>query len=453
MVARYRHRRTSNPVTAFPNPIEPGELVTNTANRQLVVGDANAGSLGVPVALIAVRYFDARAKYATDDLVQYQSNIFRARTANGPGAFNFSNWSQLTFPDADANLVQVGGDTMTGPLILAAGEPSNPTAAAPKSYVDSTAAAAAASAAAGKADKTYVDAADAALQTNVNVKADKTYVDAQDTALQTDKADKTYVDSQNATQDTAITGKVAKTGDTMSGPLNVPTQPVGDFSTKAATTAFVNQAQIILASVDLNTIVNPGTYACQGLSNNPNEPTGAGQWYVHVLAYGNDPNHVIQVAYSLITDGLVYTRKRAAGTWGAWSVIGAPTAATAAEYVGNTAPTKMLTPGAVWTATAPANNVNVSGAITPNFAAALDFIYRLIGNITLNNPTGGKPGQKGVILFVSDTTARTISWGTAYKFPGGVKPALSGANTVDALSYTVTSDGNTLYCNFSGAMA
>ena len=54
MTSRYRHRRTSNPATAFPATIEPGEIATNTANRQLALGDANAGSLGAPLLLLEI---------------------------------------------------------------------------------------------------------------------------------------------------------------------------------------------------------------------------------------------------------------------------------------------------------------------------------------------------------------------------------------------------------------
>ena len=63
MTSQYRHRRTSNPATAFPNPLEPGEIAVNTANRQIAIGDAQSGVVGQPLPAIAVRYFDTRAQY------------------------------------------------------------------------------------------------------------------------------------------------------------------------------------------------------------------------------------------------------------------------------------------------------------------------------------------------------------------------------------------------------
>ena len=49
MTSHYRHRRTSAPATAFPSPVEPGEIAVNTANRQIAVGDAASGALGNPL--------------------------------------------------------------------------------------------------------------------------------------------------------------------------------------------------------------------------------------------------------------------------------------------------------------------------------------------------------------------------------------------------------------------
>ena len=162
MTSRYRHRRTNTAATAFPSPVEPGELVINTANRQLVVGDADAAALGVPLSLLAVRIFDARAQYAVGDFVVQAGVLYRANAAVNPGAFNPAQWDAISAADvnkayvdaADASLaastqagfdaqttamaakVAKAGDTMTGPLVL----PGNPTTnlqAATKQYVDS----------------------------------------------------------------------------------------------------------------------------------------------------------------------------------------------------------------------------------------------------------------------------------------------------------------------------
>ena len=131
----------------------------------------------------------------------------------------------------------------------------------------------------------------------------------------------------------------------------------------------------------------------------------------------------------------------------------APAAATAAEYLANSAPTKMLTPGAVWGAAA---RVDLSGAaITPNFSAGLDFFIFLSNpTTTISNPSSIRQGQKGVFYLAQDGAGgRLVTWGSAYKFPGGVKPTLSaGALTTDAISYACL-DGASLFCTFSAGFA
>jgi hypothetical protein len=184
MTSQYRHRRTSIPSTAFPSPLEPGEIAVNTANRQLAVGDAASATLGAPLALIAIRYFDARAQYATGELAVNAGNIYRANAIVAPGVFTPANWTavagvalpsgnnplmngaaapgvgalisrddhihptdtsraSVAYVDAadSANAaaaaakVAKAGDTMTGPLILNA-DPTNTLGAATKQYVD-----------------------------------------------------------------------------------------------------------------------------------------------------------------------------------------------------------------------------------------------------------------------------------------------------------------------------
>jgi hypothetical protein len=134
MTSQYRHRRSSNPSTAFPAPLEPGEIAVNTANRQLAVGDAASGTTGAPLALLPVRFFDARAIYAIDDLVAQAGVLNRALVANGPGAFNQAHWLVIA-GDLDPRYVQKAGDTMTGPLVLP-GDPTTDPQAANKHYVD-----------------------------------------------------------------------------------------------------------------------------------------------------------------------------------------------------------------------------------------------------------------------------------------------------------------------------
>ena len=101
MTSRYRHRRTPLASTPFPNPIEPGEIAVNTANRQIAVGDA---STGVPKQLIGVRFFDVTSSYVLNDVVTQGGKIYRANGNITPGVFNVSQWTDIG-ASASANLV------------------------------------------------------------------------------------------------------------------------------------------------------------------------------------------------------------------------------------------------------------------------------------------------------------------------------------------------------------
>ena len=135
MTSQYRHRRTSNPATAFPNPLEPGEIAVNTANRQIAIGDAQSGVVGQPLPAIAVRYFDIRAQYVANDFVQNGTAIYRAKGLITPGPFNIANWDMMV-GTIDPQYVAKAGDTMTGMLTLPATVPSVGTHATNKTYVD-----------------------------------------------------------------------------------------------------------------------------------------------------------------------------------------------------------------------------------------------------------------------------------------------------------------------------
>jgi hypothetical protein len=132
-----------------------------------------------------------------------------------------------------------------------------------------------------------------------------------------------------------------------------------------------------------------------------------------------------------------------------------PPAATAAEYIANSAPTKMLTPGAVWSAAA-GFPVSTGAALTPDFANATDFGWvNTSPTGALNNPTNLKVGQKGVIYVWQDGAGGRLitTWGSFFKFPGGIKPVLSTApNAVDAISYAVY-NSTYIMCTFSAGFA
>jgi len=143
MTSHYRHRRTSNPAVAFAQ-LEPGELSVNTANRQIAIGDADAASIGSPLALLAVRIFDARSRYAAGDFATYGGAFYRAKAdINFPAAFNLADWEKYSDDTTTRNYIDGSstgkvaraGDTMTGPLVLAA-DPAQDLEAATRRYVD-----------------------------------------------------------------------------------------------------------------------------------------------------------------------------------------------------------------------------------------------------------------------------------------------------------------------------
>jgi hypothetical protein len=148
MPSQYRHRRTSSPSTPFPATLEPGEIAVNTANRQLALGDAAGGSIGTPLPLLTIRFFDVRAQYVINDYVMQNGIVYRAKGSIPPGAFNASNWDVISNP---GTFILKAGDTMTGHLSL----PTGP-------------------AAANAVRKDYVDAADTALTTDKVAKAGDT---------------------------------------------------------------------------------------------------------------------------------------------------------------------------------------------------------------------------------------------------------------------------------------
>lgn len=88
-------------------------------------------------------------------------------------------------------------------------------------------------------------------------------------------------------------------------------------------------------------------------------------------------------------------------------------------------------------------NISVNASLSNVFTVTLG------GNRTLDNPTNLTAGQTFLFVLTQDGTGnRTLSYGTAYKFPGGVTPTLTTtANAVDILDcYT---DGTNMYCNLT----
>ena len=449
MTSHYRHRRTSAPATAFPNPVEPGEIAVNTANRQLAVGDAASGSLGSPLMLIAVRYFDARAQYATGEFVAQAGVIYRAKAAVVPGAFNATQWDAFSsdttikgyadagdaavtaaFQAADTTLqtninakVSKGGDSMSGPLVLP-GAPTLDLQASTKKYVDD---------AVGAVGGAGVSAGAVSNTPSGNISS--TNVQAALNELDSEKA--------------AINSPV------FVGDPRAPTPAANDNDNSIATTAFVaGQAGSSAPAMDgVQTVGVSLKYSRDDhihptdTSRAPiNSPTFTGVPTAPTAAPGTNTTQLATCAFALanaVADGSVTFVK-----------IANSALATVTDFLAAIAG-KLLTADKVWAAAVPVALVDAA-AVTPDFNTGIDFIWTLGGvGRTLNNPTNAKPGQKGILYLVQDATgSRTITtWGTNFKFAGGTKPALSaGTNAVDILSYAVKS-ATEIECFFGAGMA
>ena len=83
-----------------------------------------------------------------------------------------------------------------------------------------------------------------------------------------------------------------------------------------------------------------------------------------------------------------------------------------------------------------------SASITPDFSNGNNFTLTLGVNTVLNNPTSPTPGQSGAIVITQDSSgSRTMSFGSYYKFAGGVAPSLTTTpNAVDVLAFYVESN-------------
>lgn len=84
---------------------------------------------------------------------------------------------------------------------------------------------------------------------------------------------------------------------------------------------------------------------------------------------------------------------------------------------------------------------NVTGNITLDLNAYQNFILTLTGAVTLVNPTTGRVGQTGFIVFIQDATGgRVLSLGSNFETVAGAGVALSAAaNATDILPYTYVS--------------
>ena len=440
MPSQYRHRRSSNPASAFPGAIEPGEIAVNTANRQLVVGDANASSLGTTLALLATRMFDARGQYAVGDYAWNGGQLYRAKATISPGAFNSANWDQVwtdaqskayadagdaavttAFQNADTAIgstvsgkVSKTGDVMTGPLTLPATTPTT-LQAANRQYVD-----AAITAATGGGGATASGVANVPAG---NISA--TDVQAAINELDTEKAPLSGAALVNPTSTTPAandnSSKVANTA-WFAG------QASGSLPTMAGAAAPGTALTFSRGDHVHPTDTSRAPLTSPNFTGTPTAPTPANAADNSAALATTAWVNGFQITN--IADGIVSYAKMAA------SAI-----ATTAQFLAN-ASQKILTTDRVWAA-APPTTLTDGSSVAPDLSTGINFSWTLgAAGRTLANPTNMKVGQTGLIYLIQDGTGgRTITtWGSQWKFPGGSKPVLStAANSIDVLAYAVKS--------------
>lgn len=83
---------------------------------------------------------------------------------------------------------------------------------------------------------------------------------------------------------------------------------------------------------------------------------------------------------------------------------------------------------------------STSASIAVDAALANNFTHTTSENTTLANPSNLVAGQSGVIVITQGATARTLAYGSYWKFSGGTVPSLTTtASAVDVLAYYVES--------------
>lgn len=95
-----------------------------------------------------------------------------------------------------------------------------------------------------------------------------------------------------------------------------------------------------------------------------------------------------------------------------------------------------------------------TGTVTLDLSTGNNFGGTLTGNITLANPSNPLSGQSGAIRLAQDTTgSRIVTYGTSWKFQGGIKPPLStAANAIDIITYYVINP-TTIAANLVGSLS
>lgn len=106
---------------------------------------------------------------------------------------------------------------------------------------------------------------------------------------------------------------------------------------------------------------------------------------------------------------------------------------------------RILAVDKMWGAADPVT-LTYASSYTPDLSTFINGVMTLTGNITINNPSNVKKGQKGAIELIQDGTgSRTAAWGSEFVFAGGTDIVLSTAAAArDVIYYDVLDDNKVL---------
>jgi len=250
----------------------------------------------------------------------------------------------------------------------------------------------------------------------------------------------------DTTSSSAISGKLDKSGGTMTGTLVLAADPTSALH--AATKQYVDTMLPKAGGTMTGAIVLAADPAA-ALQPATKQYTDAGDALAALKA--NNLSDLASAATARTNLGAttvgsaVFTATDAAA---ARTAIGNGTAAvldeaTAAQYRSATAD-KVLTADQVWDAADPQALTWTAGGTTAiDLSQGLNWtVTASTGNTTLGAPTNAKAGQSGFIYITQDgTTPRTMAFASAWVFDGGTDPALTAtAGAKDVLYYVVLSE-------------
>lgn len=215
------------------------------------------------------------------------------------------------------------------------------------------------------------------------------------------------------------------------------------------TTSLVNTSAFWLGNSSVNNSITSSNISLSGVVTiNSSAVAVGGNVAIGLssLSIGNSSVNVFSNSSTIVISGsAVVLSSRQVATSGLASGGGdlstnrtiTVSAAANTDFLGKTDTSKALTTGAVWNSMNE-KSVAYAATVTLDLSSSIDFaIGALTGGITLANPTNVTAGQRGRIRLLQDASGgRLITFGTNWKFVGGVDPSLSTAgNAVDYLDY------------------